>query len=176
MSFREKLNARRLLNGGLILGAIALAWAVDRVSKPEQAPLETYPAGWTVNPESVRPQGFFRFRWLHIDKTWDWWSAVLVETYNAMNRDRLLAVAAGVVFYALLAIFPAITAFVSSYGLFAKASAIQDDLSTLSNVLAASISCVNRSCGSQPSQAASASALRRVCWWRSGAPMRASRR
>jgi membrane protein len=34
----------------------------------------------------------------------------------------VLAVAAGVVFYGLLAVFPAITAVVSLYGLFAKAS------------------------------------------------------
>ena len=40
-----------------------------------------------------------------------------------------LAVAAGVVFYGLLAIFPAVTAFVSLYGLFAKASTISDHLS-----------------------------------------------
>ena len=68
---------------------------------------------------------------------WPWWRAVLLETYEAMSKDRLLAVAAGVVFYALLAIFPAITAFVSSYGLFAKPSTIQDNLSMLANVLPA---------------------------------------
>jgi membrane protein len=60
---------------------------------------------------------------------------VLLETCEAMSRDRLLAVAAGVVFYALLAIFPAITAFVSFYGLFANAGAVQDHLSVLANVL-----------------------------------------
>ena len=62
---------------------------------------------------------------------------MLLETYEAMSKDRLLAVAAGVVFYGLLAIFPAITALVSSYGLFANASAIQDNLSLLANVLPA---------------------------------------
>ena len=68
---------------------------------------------------------------------WPWWRGVLFDTYEAMSKDRLLAVAAGVVFYGLLAIFPAITAFVSSYGLFAKTSAIQNDLSLLANVLPA---------------------------------------
>ena len=47
------------------------------------------------------------------------WSAVLWRVYQKMNENRLLAVAAGVVFYGLLAIFPAITAFVSLYGLMA---------------------------------------------------------
>ena len=36
----------------------------------------------------------------------------------------MLAVAAGVVFYGLLALFPAITALVSSYALFAEAATI----------------------------------------------------
>jgi membrane protein len=40
-----------------------------------------------------------------------------------------LAVAAGVVFYGLLALFPAVTALVSLYGLFAKASTINEHLS-----------------------------------------------
>jgi hypothetical protein len=35
----------------------------------------------------------------------------------------LLAIAAGIVFYGLLAVFAAVTAFVSLYGLFASASA-----------------------------------------------------
>jgi membrane protein len=48
------------------------------------------------------------------------WKDILVRTYHEINDDRLLAVAAGVVFYGLLALFPAITALVSSYALFAK--------------------------------------------------------
>jgi membrane protein len=54
-----------------------------------------------------------------------------------MSRDRLLAVAAGVVFYALLAIVPAITAFVSLYGLFAHPRTVEDHLSLLANVMPA---------------------------------------
>jgi membrane protein len=56
---------------------------------------------------------------------------------GVLGDDRLLAVAAGVVFYGLLAIFPAITALVSLYGLFAKASTISEDLSLASGVLPA---------------------------------------
>ena len=47
----------------------------------------------------------------------------------------MLAVAAGVVFYALLALFPAVTALVSLYGLFANAATINDQLSGLRGVL-----------------------------------------
>ena len=43
--------------------------------------------------------------------------------------------AAGVVFYGLLAIFPAVTAFVSLYGLFAKASTVSDHLALASGFI-----------------------------------------
>jgi membrane protein len=45
-----------------------------------------------------------------------------------MDDNRLLAVAAGVVFYGLLAVFPAVTAFVSLYGLMADPSTITSAL------------------------------------------------
>ena len=48
------------------------------------------------------------------------WKDILWRTYRQTSEDRLLAVAAGVVFYGLLALFPAITAVVSLYGLFAN--------------------------------------------------------
>jgi len=131
MSLRDKLDAPRLFKGALLLGAIALAWKFEKpgaVNGSEPAP---YPGGWFADPPPVgRPAGAWRM-------SWPWWRGVLVETYEAMSQDRLLAVAAGVVFYALLAIVPAITAFVSFYGLFANAAAVRDELSLLSNVLPA---------------------------------------
>jgi membrane protein len=63
------------------------------------------------------------------------WSGVLWRVYQKMNENRLLAVAAGVVFYGLLAVFPAITAFVSLYGLMADPSTIQERLSLATGVL-----------------------------------------
>jgi membrane protein len=66
---------------------------------------------------------------------WKGWKDILLRTYQQMNDDRLLAVAAGVVFYGLLALFPAITALVSSYALFAKGSTINEHLSSLGSFL-----------------------------------------
>jgi membrane protein len=63
------------------------------------------------------------------------WKDILWRTYARINDDRLLATAAGVVFFALLAVFPAITALVSSYGLFADPSTIGANLQTLSLML-----------------------------------------
>jgi len=66
---------------------------------------------------------------------WKGWKDILLRTYQQMNDNRLLAVAAGVVFYGLLALFPAITALVSSYALFAEGSTINQHLSSLGSFL-----------------------------------------
>ena len=63
------------------------------------------------------------------------WKDILWRVYEEMNKDRILAVAAGVTFYGLLALFPAIAALVAIYGLFADPTTIQDHLNLLSGVL-----------------------------------------
>jgi membrane protein len=63
------------------------------------------------------------------------WKDILWRTYQRFNDDRLLATAAGVVFFGLLAVFPAVTALVSFYGLFADPSTISANLQTLSLML-----------------------------------------
>jgi membrane protein len=63
------------------------------------------------------------------------WKDVLWRTFERISEDRLLANAAGVVFFGLLAVFPAITALVSSYGLFADNSTIGANLQALSLML-----------------------------------------
>lgn len=66
---------------------------------------------------------------------WAGWKDILYRTYQQINEDRLLAVAAGVVFLGLLAIFPAITALVSLYGLMADMTTANDHLRALLPVL-----------------------------------------
>jgi len=63
------------------------------------------------------------------------WKDILWRTYQQISEDRVLAISAGVVFYALLALFPGITALVSSYALFADASTINEHLAMLSGIL-----------------------------------------
>ena len=75
-----------------------------------------------------------RFPW---QIPWAGWKDILWRTYEQVNEDRLLAVAAGVVFYGLLAIFPAISAFVSIYGLFADPVTVDQTVSLLSGVIPA---------------------------------------
>src|SRR5712672_3924691 len=66
---------------------------------------------------------------------WKGWKDILWRTYVRSGEDRLLAIAAGVVFFGLLAVFPAITALVSCYGLFADPSTIGANLQTLALML-----------------------------------------
>ncbi len=66
---------------------------------------------------------------------WAGWKDILWRTYIRTGDDRLLAIAAGVVFYGLLAVFPAITALVSCYGLFADPSTIGGNLQALALML-----------------------------------------
>ena len=107
------------------------------------------------------------------------WKTTLWRIYERSNDDRLLATAAGVVFFGLLAVFPAVTALVSSYGLFTDPATIGANLQTLALMLPESSFQIvqdqiarvlakgpprlaERSCSALPS--------------RSGAPMPASRR
>jgi membrane protein len=68
---------------------------------------------------------------------WRGWGDVLWRTYEQLQEDRVLSIAAGVVFYGLLALFPAVTALVSLYGLFAQSSTIQDHLAFLTTLMPA---------------------------------------
>ncbi|CAM3074118.1 hypothetical protein JHFBIEKO_4453 [Methylobacterium mesophilicum] len=63
------------------------------------------------------------------------WKDIAVRVYLEFNKDRVLAVAAGVTFYTLLSLFPAIAALVSCYGLFADVNAINEHLAQLHAVL-----------------------------------------
>ncbi len=63
------------------------------------------------------------------------WFDIIRRTYHEVDRDRVTAVAAGVTFYALLAVFPALTAFVSLYGLVADPATISDQLAMLEGLL-----------------------------------------
>jgi membrane protein len=66
---------------------------------------------------------------------WRGWRDIFWRTYQEMQSDRLLSIAGGVAFFVLLAIFPAITALVSAYGLLFNTSTITGNLSLLNDVV-----------------------------------------
>ena len=65
-----------------------------------------------------------------------WWQ-IAQRVFNAVMEDRVLAVAAGMTFFLLLAFVPAITAFVSIYGLFADRATVNNHVSLLEQMLPA---------------------------------------
>jgi membrane protein len=63
------------------------------------------------------------------------WRDILLRVYNNISEDRVVTIAAGVTFYSLLAVFPAIAALVAIYGLFADPETISRNLDSLSGLL-----------------------------------------
>ena len=70
---------------------------------------------------------------------WRGWKDIALRTYQETQDDRLSALAAGVVFYSLVALFPAIAAGVSSYALFADAGIIGKHLSLAVGIVPAEL-------------------------------------
>jgi membrane protein len=60
---------------------------------------------------------------------------VEIHIFRSFGENRIMAVSAGITFFGLLAIFPAMAAFISVYGLFADPSVIQKELSLLTGLL-----------------------------------------
>ena len=120
---------------GLINGAFR---AFRRADKPALlsalALAATFAAARVLEAQSEKPAPAAALQ-VPVRRGWAFWKHVLYRTYVEISDDRLLALAAGVVFYGLLAIFPAITALVSSYALFAKASTINSHLATFSTLM-----------------------------------------
>jgi membrane protein len=63
-----------------------------------------------------------------------WWD-ILKRTASQVSEDRVLTEAAGVTFYSLLALFPALAALISIYGLFADPATISEHLAMLSGMV-----------------------------------------
>ena len=95
--------------------------AAARTAEADQAPLPRIPGA----PES--PWELSRASWI----------AVFKRVIREFSVDRVTSVAGGVTFFGLLALFPAITALVSIYGLLADPSTIADSLTMLDRVLPA---------------------------------------
>jgi len=63
------------------------------------------------------------------------WKDILLRAYANISKHRILALAAGMTYYSILAIFPAIAALVAVYGLFSDPSTIARHLDQLGGFL-----------------------------------------
>ena len=93
------------------LGAAGLA--AGALSRPAEAPLAQ--AAQIVRPAQKR--------------------AFLIRVYQSATEDRLFAVAAGIAFYALIALAPALTVAVSLFGLFMDPKQLADLPAALTPIL-----------------------------------------
>lgn len=63
------------------------------------------------------------------------WKDIILRVHQNIGNHRLIALAAGVAFYALLAIFPAIAALVAIYGFFSDPATISSHLDSVAGLL-----------------------------------------
>ncbi|MFA6153278.1 YihY/virulence factor BrkB family protein [Mesorhizobium sp.] len=63
------------------------------------------------------------------------WKDIFWRLWEEFNKDRVLLVAAGATFYLLLALFPALAAFISIYGFVADPITVADHVASLSGLL-----------------------------------------
>lgn len=63
------------------------------------------------------------------------WKDILLRIYDDIGEHRILALAAGITYYTILAIFPALAALVAIYGLFSNPTSIAQHLDQLGGFL-----------------------------------------
>ena len=111
--------AALLVTGGVVY--VLNNYENDQKKAPERTVPNPTPAQEPLVLQSKRAQESGRGRDakapVHIP--WRGWKDIIVRTYQESMNDRLFLLAASVVFYSMVALFPAIAAGVSSYALFA---------------------------------------------------------
>ncbi|MGI4946206.1 MAG: YihY/virulence factor BrkB family protein [Janthinobacterium lividum] len=129
---REKLEHPAIIAvlgaAGLLMGAYAKQ-SVGPASGPpdEQSPRDGAGAAGddgrgsnAAKPSNIPAQG--------------WWD-ILKRTAKQVSADRVMTEAAGVTFFALLSVFPALAALVSLYGLVADPATIEGQVKSLAGVM-----------------------------------------
>ncbi|MGH6989942.1 MAG: YihY/virulence factor BrkB family protein [Stellaceae bacterium] len=63
------------------------------------------------------------------------WVQILTRTVHEFSDDRIMAEAAAITYYSLLAIFPAIASLISIWGFFANPAVVRSDLANLDGII-----------------------------------------
>jgi len=128
--------ASLLVTAGVIY---ALRPAPARRNKPAYLLPRPTPAQEPLTVQHLRAAEPGRGRRAHgpMQIPWRGWKDICIRSYHEIQSDRLLALAASVVFYSLVALFPAIAAGVSVYALFADAATIGKHLSIVADIVPA---------------------------------------
>jgi membrane protein len=131
---RSETNDNLLLIAATAIAVLTLQRYFQRSPVPAEPQLAANPPPAPLTSELSRSE-HGRLSNTPFQIPWTGWKDILWRTYVRTGEDRLLAIAAGVVFFGLLAVFPAITALVSCYGLFANPATIGANLQTLALML-----------------------------------------
>ncbi|WP_457300463.1 YihY/virulence factor BrkB family protein [Phyllobacterium sp. P5_D12] len=96
------------------------SYSIDKAAAQQEEPLEPGRGRKAESPAQIPALG---------------WKDVLFRVYHSLEQDRVMLIAAGSTFYLLLALFPALTAFVSLYGFLADRATVASNISLLAGVL-----------------------------------------
>lgn len=123
----------------LVIGALAWVAVVTAGARQRAVPAADVAStpGRHAPPVAVLEPGRGRMARHPSDIPARGWRDILLRTYRETVQDRITTVAAGITFFGLLALFPAVTALVSLYGLFADPATVRDHLFALSFMLPA---------------------------------------
>jgi membrane protein len=125
-------------NLAAVLGLLAVALVWNRVSPPERkAPPSRRKAVREAISGAPMAQGDDRGRYASSPSEIPpkGWKDILVRVSKNVSKRRVLALAAGMTYYSILAIFPAIAAVVAMYGLFSDPTTIARHLDQLGGFL-----------------------------------------
>ncbi len=127
----------RLIFWGSIVAAVSFEPRRQRMPRDREThPHEPDEDGLSASPgEALRQQGRGRNASTPVHIPALGWRDILLRTFKEFFADRVLSLAAGVTFYALLAVFPAISALISLYGLFLDPTVLREQLDAASWVL-----------------------------------------
>jgi membrane protein len=116
----RRAHANRRLWSALLGGALLIAGFHRRPTDQDPAQVPDLPKGRATRQASRKSRA---------------WTEIASLFYSAIGQHRVVSIAAGMTFFVLLAIFPAIGALVSIYGIFSDPDTIRTHLDDLSSLL-----------------------------------------
>ena len=131
---KERLGAWDVL---ATVGLIAIAVAVEQIAPRESPAPFPGKSDDARSFASLQAEGEDRGRQATTpsESPAKGWKDILLRVYSNISKHRILALAAGMTYYSILAIFPAIAALVAIYGLFSDPVTIGKHLAQLAGFL-----------------------------------------
>jgi membrane protein len=135
MAAAKNVPDRRAGAGGwsvaVALGLLAVVFLIERLAPPENGdPRTTRETDRDISAVGLTGENEERGRFATTpsDIPAKGWKDILLRVYAGIDEHRILALAAGMTYYSILAIFPALAALVAIYGLFSDPGSIAKHL------------------------------------------------